>query len=43
MGGVALAASLLLLAASLDSNNPAGIFAGLGLPPMEYGKIICII
>ena len=43
MGGVAMGSSLLLLAAALDSNNPAGIFAGLGLPPMEYGKIICMI
>jgi H+-transporting ATPase len=35
--------SLLLLAAGLDSNNPNGIFAGLGLPPLEYGKIVTSI
>jgi H+-transporting ATPase len=43
MGGVAMGSSLLLLAAALDSNNPSGIFAGMGLPPMEYGKIVCMI
>jgi H+-transporting ATPase len=43
MGGVAMGSSLLLLAASLDSNNPNGIFAGMGLPPMEYGKIVCMV
>mmetsp|Transcript_48954 Transcript_48954/g.78872 ORF Transcript_48954/g.78872 Transcript_48954/m.78872 type:complete len:624 (+) Transcript_48954:2-1873(+) len=43
MGGVAMGSSLLLLGAALDSNNPSGIFAGMNLPPMEYGKIICMI
>ena len=43
MGGVAMGSSLLLLAAALDSNSPSGIFAGMGLPPMEYGKIVCMI
>ncbi len=31
------------MAAGLDSNNPNGIFAGLGLPPIEYGKVITSI
>jgi len=35
--------SLLLLAAGLDSNNPNGMYAGLGLPPIEYGKVITSI
>jgi hypothetical protein len=29
--------------AALDSNNPSGVFAGMGIPPMEYGKIITMI
>jgi hypothetical protein len=29
--------------AALDSNNPSGVFAGMGLPPMEYGKIVTMI
>jgi hypothetical protein len=29
--------------AALDSNNPNGVFAGMGIPPMEYGKIITMI
>ena len=41
--GTAMGSSLLILSAALDSNNPDGIFAGLDLPPMEYGKIICLI
>ncbi len=35
--------SLLLLWAALDSNNPEGVcslFAGIGIPPIEYGKVI---
>jgi hypothetical protein len=32
--------SLLLLAAGLESNNPNGMYAGLGLPPLEYGEVI---
>ena len=32
--------SLLLLAAGLESNNPNGMYAGLGLPPLEYGQVI---
>jgi len=43
MGGVAMGSSLLLLGAALDSNNPSGIFAGMNLPPMEYGKIVCMV
>ncbi len=27
----------------MDSNNPNGVFAGMGIPPMEYGKIITMI
>ncbi len=27
----------------MDSNNPDGVFAGMGIPPMEYGKIITMI
>ncbi|EKX41028.1 hypothetical protein GUITHDRAFT_75022 [Guillardia theta CCMP2712] len=40
---IATASSLLLLWAALDSNNPTGAFAGLGIPPMEYGKIITML
>ena len=43
MAAVAMGSSLLLLGAALDSNNPDGIFAQLGIPPMEYGKIITMI
>eukprot|EP00960_Hanusia_phi_P064836 765932-Hanusia_phi.AAC.1 len=43
LAGVACGSSLLLLFCALDSNNPNGVFAGLGIPPMEYGKIICMI
>ena len=35
---VALGSSLLLLWAALDSNNPAGLFAKMGLPGLEYGQ-----
>jgi hypothetical protein len=37
---VAMGSSLLLLVDVLDTNNPSGIFAGMGLPPMECGKIV---
>jgi len=43
LGSVGCGASLLLLAAALDSNNPNGIFAGLGLPPVEYGKAVTLL
>jgi len=43
LGSVGCGASLLLLAAALDSNNPSGIFAGLGLPPVEYAKVITML
>jgi len=43
MAAVAMGSSLLLLGAALDSNNPSGTFAQLGLPPMEYGKIVTMI
>ena len=43
LGAVACGSSLLLLWAALDSNNPNGAFAGLGLPPIEYGKIVTLI
>jgi hypothetical protein len=43
LGAVACGSSLLLLWAALDSNNPSGVFAGMGLPPMEYGKIVTMI
>jgi hypothetical protein len=33
----------LWLQAALDSNNPNGLFAGMNIPPMEYGKIITMI
>jgi hypothetical protein len=29
--------------AALDSNNPNGVFAGLGIPPLVYGKIITMM
>ncbi len=35
--------SALFSQAALDSNNPSGVFAGMGLPPMPYGKIITMI
>jgi hypothetical protein len=28
-----------LLWGGLDSNNPDGLFAGIGIPPLEYGKL----
>eukprot|EP00292_Cryptomonas_paramecium_P001673 CAMPEP_0113686260 /NCGR_PEP_ID=MMETSP0038_2-20120614/15178_1 /TAXON_ID=2898 /ORGANISM="Cryptomonas paramecium" /LENGTH=1123 /DNA_ID=CAMNT_0000606537 /DNA_START=21 /DNA_END=3392 /DNA_ORIENTATION=- /assembly_acc=CAM_ASM_000170 len=43
LGAVACGSSLLLLWAALDSNNRNGVFAGMGIPPMEYGKIINMI
>jgi len=43
LGAVACGSSLLLLWAALDSNNPSGVFAGMSLPPMEYGQIITMI
>ncbi len=42
MGFGTMGSSLLLLEASL-LYNPSGIFAGMGLPPMEYGKIVRMI
>ena len=42
MGFGTMGSSLLLLAASL-LHNPNGIFAGMGLPSMEYGKIVRMI
>ena len=27
----------------MDSNNPNGVFAGMGIPPLEYGKIITMM
>ncbi len=29
--------------AALDSNNPHGLFAGAGIPPMHYGSIIAMM
>jgi hypothetical protein len=43
LGAVACGSSLLLLWAALDSNNPEGTFAGMGLPPLEYGQVITAI
>jgi H+-transporting ATPase len=43
MAAVAMGSSLLLLGAALDSNNPEGTFAQIGIPPMEYGKIVTMI
>ncbi|EKX32039.1 hypothetical protein GUITHDRAFT_82635 [Guillardia theta CCMP2712] len=43
LAAVACGSSLLLLFCALDSNNPNGVFASMGIPPMEYGKIICMI
>jgi len=43
LGAVACASSLLLLWAALDSNNPVGLFAGIGIPPIEYGKVVTSI
>lgn len=40
---VACGSSLLLLYAALDSSNPNGIFQSMGLPPMEYGKIVTMV
>ena len=42
-GAVACSSSLLLLWGGLDSNNPDGFFAGIGIPPLEYGKIVTMI
>ena len=42
-GAVACSSSLLLLWGGLDSNNPDGLFAGVGIPPLEYGKIVTMI
>ncbi len=27
----------------MDSYNPNGVLAGLGIPPLEYGKIITMM
>mmetsp|Transcript_49584 Transcript_49584/g.117992 ORF Transcript_49584/g.117992 Transcript_49584/m.117992 type:complete len:349 (-) Transcript_49584:108-1154(-) len=43
LAAVACGSSLLLLGLALDSNNPDGAFAGLGIPPMEYGKIVTMV
>jgi len=43
LGAVACGSSLLLLWAALDSNNKDGVFAGMGLPPLEYGQVITAI
>ena len=43
LAGVACGSSLLLLGAALGSANPDGIFGGMGLPPMEYGKIVTML
>ena len=43
MAGAATGSSLLLLDAALDSNNPEGLFASLGIPPVEYGNIITMM
>ena len=43
MAGAATGSSLLLLDAALDSNNPEGIFAILGIPPVEYGNIVTMM
>ena len=43
LGAVACTSSLLLLWAALDSNNPDGLFATIGIPPLEYGKIVTSI
>jgi H+-transporting ATPase len=40
LGAIACTSSLLLLWAALDSNNPDGLFATVGIPPLEYGKIV---
>ena len=43
LGAVACTSSLLLLWAALDSNNSDGLFATIGIPPLEYGKIVTSI
>jgi H+-transporting ATPase len=43
LAAVSCASSLLLLWAGLDSNNPKGVFAGLGIPALEYGKIVTMM
>jgi H+-transporting ATPase len=43
MAAVALGSSLLLLWAALDSHNPTGLFAKMGLPGMHYGQITCMV
>lgn len=43
LGMVACGSSLLLLWAALDSWNPDGLFAKMGLPGMTYGKLTTLI
>jgi len=43
LGLVACLSSLLLLGACLDAGRPGSAFARLGLPAIEYGKIITLI
>ncbi len=43
LGLVACLSSLLLLGMCLDASTPGSVFQRLGLPPLEYGKIITLI
>ena len=43
LGLVACLSSLLLLWMCLDAANPGSVFQRLGLPALEYGKIITLI
>jgi H+-transporting ATPase len=43
LGGVSCVSSLLLLWFLLDSHNPAGFFAKVGMEPVQYGQITAAI
>jgi H+-transporting ATPase len=43
LGGVACASSLFLLYIALDSWNPAGVWAKLGLAGLSYGQVTSMV
>jgi len=43
LGLVACLSSILLLWGALDSANPHGLFAGLGIKPLNYGQITAMV
>ena len=43
LGGVACASSLFLLYIALDSWNPAGIWARIGLAGLSYGQVTSMV